>query len=714
MEQLARREERPVNSPVNTRALLGRLAAAHGVLTAYRDTKGSIVSAPAGSLVTTLRLLGAHLPGGARRLPSDAELSHALEKAQEKQWRRVIEPVIVAWDGAIPALRIRLPFGANEIPRGSLVGEFTLAVADGSTRSWRIDLARLAVRDGAVVDGSRFEMREARLRTGGLPPGYHHLEVRFGEVMAGATVISAPKRCWRPERQSSDRQWGLFAPTYSLRSGRNWGAGDLGDLAELGRWTKARGGSCVATLPLLATFVDTPFEPSPYRPVSRMFWNEFYLAPDLLPEWERCEAARSAWSRMEGRIRGLRLSSQVDYREVMAAKREVLSVLAACFMESEDVDAKDAFKTFLEENQGALEYARFRARVEVTGKDWREWRGEDLDAPVDGESVDYHLYVQWQMERQLAALAHANSAPLFLDLPVGVHPGGFDTWSRPGMFVHDASVGAPPDNFFATGQQWDSPPVHPEACRETGHAYFAEVLRRQMRHADYLRIDHMMSFHRLFWIPLGRQPEEGVYVSYPAEELYAVLSLESHLNHTVVAGEDLGTVPHQVRRAMRRRGVMRSWVLELAATPRGAQPVAPIHADAVASVDSHDTYPLAGFLNGDDIRALVETGQLEEGAARRELAARRRWAARLFLWAIGEGASCPGPGEEIAGDEISPLLAGIFVRLLRSDASLVMISLDDLLLETRPHNMPGTGSGGSNWRLKAAMDLRDIERVSTP
>ena len=70
-----------------------------------------------------------------------------------------------------------------------------------------------------------------------------------------------------------------------------------------------------------------------------------------------------------------------------------------------------------------------------------------------------------------------------------------------------------------------------------------------------------MGLHRLFWVPKGCSPSEGAYVRYPAEELYAILSLESHRHSSALVGENLGTVPSAVNRAMGRHNIQRMYVL---------------------------------------------------------------------------------------------------------------------------------------------------------
>ena len=136
----------------------------------------------------------------------------------------------------------------------------------------------------------------------------------------------------------------------------------------------------------------------------------------------------------------------------------------------------------------------------------------------------------------------------------------------------NATAGAPPDAVFTGGQNWYFPPLHPENIRQDGYRYVRDYLRHHLQYADMLRIDHVMGLHRLFWIPPGQDASRGVYVRYHAEELYAILALESHRHRSVIVGEDLGIVPAYVRKAMSRHGLHRMYVLyyELAEDPSRA------------------------------------------------------------------------------------------------------------------------------------------------
>jgi 4-alpha-glucanotransferase len=490
-----------------------------------------------------------------------------------------------------------------------------LVLESGAVGEWRAGLPELEEVSRECVGGCEYvqyrlghRLRFVGLPAGRIPLGCHRLWVTSGALQGEATLISAPRRCWAPipvER----RPWGVFAPLYALRSDRDWGAGDLAELGRLREWVAEAGGEVVATLPLLAAYLDVPFEPAPYRPVSRLFWNEFYVVPEQTAEWRECPPARGLWEAADTCISRLRSSEVVDYAATMAIKRRVLERLARYFFERAGTEQRRAYDRYLELHPHAAEYAGFRARVESERVDWRSWSGESQAGRQD--TARYHLYCQWQMEEQLGRLGREGGAGLFLDIPVGVHPGGFDTWRWHELFVKGMSSGAPPDAFFALGQTWDTSPLHPERIREGGYEYVIAYLRDQMRHARYVRVDHFMAVHRLFWVADDSDPADGVYVTYPAEELYAVLSLESHRNQTVVVGEDLGTVPPEVHRGMRRHGVRGTWVLQAALRSRAVRPIPEPPSHDIVAVNTHDMFPFAGFLRGDDIEQRLKSGQVD-------------------------------------------------------------------------------------------------------
>ena len=65
---------------------------------------------------------------------------------------------------------------------------------------------------------------------------------------------------------------------------------------------------------------------------------------------------------------------------------------------------------------------------------------------------------------------------------------------------------------------------------EDGYCLFAESIRKNSRHGGALRIDHVMRFFRLYWIPDGMEATEGTYVRDRYEALLSILALESVRN----------------------------------------------------------------------------------------------------------------------------------------------------------------------------------------
>lgn len=672
------------------------LARSYGLQMAYYDVSHRRRTATQESVLAVLRALGA--------VNGEKDASDALRERRLAYWRRVADPVVVAWDGRLDSIDVRLPEAA------AVTIDCSIEV-DGLEvfrMSARADEAPAARRE--EVEGEPFVIRRLRLRRR-LPIGYHTLRIEFGRSRAEALLISAPLHAYEAPTDDSRRVWGAFAPLYALRSLDNWGAGDFSDLSRLSAWVEERGGSALMTLPLLASFLDWPFNPSPYSPVSRLFWNEMYIDMSRVPEmaWNPEAREMAASPDLQESVHRLRRSDYVDYRGVMAAKRKVLEQLAMQLFESHS-ERRNDFEEWVEEHPNVRDYAHFRATIERTSALWPDWPARMREGEISGDDYDsaaarYHLYVQWLTESQIGAAteeAGDRGVSLFFDMPLGVDRCGYDVWRFRDSFVNGVSGGAPPDAFFTKGQDWGFPPLSPEGERESGYRYFRASIGHLLRIAGLLRIDHIMGLHRLYWVPVGMPASQGVYVKYPAEELYAVLCLESHRHQAAIMGEDLGTVPHFVRRAMSRHNILRSYVLQFELPGRG--PLRKPPKKSVATLNTHDMPPFASFWRGIDIDERLELGHIDSATAKRQR--KERAASRKQLT---DELRRSGKLDGGRPSDTAPVTASIGF-LMNSPASAVIINMEDLWQETEPQNIPGT-TERPNWRHKMRRSLEELPAI---
>jgi 4-alpha-glucanotransferase len=680
---------------------LSTLARIYGVQTAFYDVEDRHQRASPEAVLRVLRALGVPVE-------TLADVTDALRQRRRELWARGVEPVTVAWDGQPVGIDLRLPAKSSD---GSVRCQLALEAGDG--HAWSCDARELPVVDSAVVEGVRYLTKRLLLPVR-LPSGYHRLALEWGGRQLETLLISAPSKAHTFGEEPESRCWGVFLPLYALHSRRSWGAGDLTDLESLLEWVAGLGGSVVATLPLLAAFLDDPLEPSPYAAVSRQFWNEFYVDVTRVPELQRCPSAQAIVASPEVRqeLEGLRSLPLVDYRRQMGLKRRVLEEMARCFF-AERSERHTAFARFVEAHPALEDYARFRATVERRRVPWPAWpqplrEGVLKAGDYDEAAKRYHLYVQWVAQEQMQALSErirSVGARLYLDLPLGVHPDGYDVWRERGMFALEAAAGAPPDAFFTKGQNWGFPPPHPEAMREQGYRYFIACLRHHLQHAGILRVDHVMGLHRLYWIPRGMEPREGVYVHYPSEEIYAVLSVESHRHRALIVGEDLGTVPRYVRSAMARHDIQRTYAMQFELRPERGRPVGVVPAASVASLNTHDMPPFAAFWGGLDIGDRLEHGLQDEDGARSE-----RGSCQALKGSLLTSLRRRGLLKEADPNEQAVLWACL-AFLSASHARVVLVSLEDLWLERRPQNVPGTWEEQPNWLRKAQYSFETFRQL---
>jgi 4-alpha-glucanotransferase len=406
----------------------------------------------------------------------------------------------------------------------------------------------------------------------------------------------------------------------------------------------------------------------------------------------------------------LRANPLVDYRNEMLLKRRALEQLAASFFRSNS-ERRTAFERFAQSNPELERYAAFRATCERRKESWKTWPARIRDGNLrDGDFAEtdrrYHMFVQWLAQEKMDAVlaaCHERGVKFYLDLPLGVNPDGYDVWRERDSFARGASVGAPPDAFFTKGQDWGFPPLHPQRVREGGYRYVIDYLRFQMRHTGLLRLDHVMGLHRLWWVPRGASAADGAYVSYNADELYAILSLESHRHQTTLVGENLGTVPPEVNGSMKRHGVRKMFVLQYETQPDAKQMLREPPGDCVASLNTHDMPMWAAHWKGLDIADRRKLGLMTSQQARAERKRRAHLRARLVKFLRRERLLTGSP-------DARTVLHALLKFLGRSRAELVLVNLEDLWFETQPQNTPGTCTERVNWRRKAKLP---IERAAS-
>ena len=488
-----------------------------------------------------------------------------------------------------------------------------------------------------------------------LPIGYHDLVPIDGGPVT--RLIVHPTSC--PEIPSA---WGVAVQTYSLWSEHSWGIGDLGDLATLAGAVRAAGGAAVLVSPLHQPAPSWPQLDSPYYPSSRRARNPLLLAmPDPCPDDLHCDPRQL-----------------IDRDAVWAAKR---TMLAAAY-DGAEIGGM-AWATADLPSDAPWTVALWNALCEEYGGDWRDWPepwrrfdpralSDRLDRDTDfSRRARFHHWCQGLIVYQLADVA-AVGVDIIGDLAVGFAPDGADAWEYQDLLALDVRIGAPPDPFSADGQEWGIPPFVPWRLRQARFQPFIDTIRAAFAGVQGLRIDHVMGLFRQFWVPAGRQPADGAYVEFPAEELLAIICLEATRAGAFVVGEDLGTVEPRVRERLAECKIAGTRVFWFEEDPPSTWPAA-----CLATVTTHDLPTIAGVLSGAD----GDDDQRE----------------RLADVALA----------------VSPaaVIALMHEALLAAPSRLRLLAADDLCAATERPNRPGTVVG-PNWRRRLPFPVGKIPMPS--
>jgi 4-alpha-glucanotransferase len=703
-------------------ALIEKLAQLRGIADAYHDYRGELKHFTLETKAGILSAMGC-------AVNDEGELAENLEQLQALRWRKFLPAVATARG---PRISFDINVTAREFG-GSIVWRVHLengSRSEGVTSTadcpevWRGEVA------GSWITRRRFELKID------LPPGYHEFEAKIsGGAAERCSLIISPPNCYEPAAiVSGKRLWGVAVQLYTLRSRSNWGIGDFLDLQMLIRWVAACGAGFIGLNPLHALAPAEPERSSPYSASSRHFLNVLYIAMPLIPELEQCSAARQRLADPEvaSRLERLRAQVHVDYRGVADLKFEILTLLYQDFRDKHLATVSErgrSFLGFVAERGAPLQlHARFDALdryLRATcgcASGWVSWPLEYRDvngvaaahfALAHPAEVEFYTYLQWLAHEQLTSAQALTrelgmAVGLYGDYAVGANPSGSETWADQASYSLGAEIGAPPDPLALRGQGWGIPPQDPVAMQAQRMRGFMDLIRDNMHYYGALRLDHVMSLCRLWWVPGGCAPSDGAYVHYPLYDLLTVLSLESARSSCLVVGEDLGVVPEEMRRAMPEFGVYHYKVLLFEKVDGRFRRPDEFTKRALATATTHDMPTLRSFWEGRDIELRRRLNLYPSAEIENDVLREREHDREMLLSALREQGLNPAhpssPSEPFTPD----LAHALHLYLARSSTTLVALQIEDLLGLVDPVNVPGTYHEYPNWQRKLHADIEDM------
>ncbi|MCY0903925.1 4-alpha-glucanotransferase [Arthrobacter sp. H14-L1] len=678
-----------------------RLARAHGVGTSFRGWDG----AEHDVAETTLRQVLAAMDV---RAGTAQEIAGSLAGAESGPWQRLLPAVVVLHEGQ----QIEVPVHARE---GSDVHVWIVA-EDGTRHEMRPLAGDLQSRDVAGVPTSRlvFAVPEH------LPLGWHVLHARYDDVTAECGLVVTPARL-ATASLNCERNWGLMAQLYSVRSSRSWGIGDFLDMADLAAISGAEyGAGFLLVNPLHAGDPVPPVEPSPYLPSSRRFFHPLYIRVEDIPEYgylpDGDRARVESWAADQHRANYN--AEMLDRNTAYTAKLAALELVHAVKLSPARAAQFTAFLDF--HGQDLDDFALWCALAENFPADAPQWSAEFYSPHAPGaraqrevlaDRIGFYRWLQWICDQQLeAAQRSAKDAGMDIgimhDLAVGVDTHGADAWMLRDVLARGVTVGAPPDMFNQQGQNWTQPPWHPAGLESAGYAPYRDMLRNLLRHAGGIRVDHILGLFRLWWIPEGKAPGEGTYVYYNHEALIGILALEAQRAGAVVIGEDLGVFEPWVREYLAERGIFGTSILWFESENGKPLPPEKYRRSCLTSVNTHDLPPTAGYLAGEHVSLRESLGLLNR-PVEQERAADAAAQGQVFELLRSRGFLAPGQPAADASGKLDERAVRLTVEALyeftaATPSSLLGVALVDAVGEMRTQNQPGTRNEYPNWRIPLA------------
>ncbi len=708
-----------------TQQLLQQLVEMRGIETQYVDAWGKPATIAESSKAKLLNTLGYDTS-------SDEKIQSQITQDIKSVWLSPLNPVQVVRNTQEINLAVRLPI---ELVNDDHTLTVTCENADVLTHQFTpVDQEMTTM---AHIDDVEFHEYVVTLPLD-LPLGYHDVALSADDdEFARSRLIVAPEACYTPnEIKEGKKIWGLSVQLYCVRSEKNWGIGDFSDLALLIEKAAGVGADFIGLNPIHALYPANPNACSPYGPSSRRWLNYLYIDVTAIDGYDDASVQAVVSSdEFKATLEHARNVEHVDYEAVahvkLAALKAVFDVYDAKYLRKSTKQNK-AFKAFVEAGGESLDmlavYDALQSHLKAEGKDSWGWpvfpqEYKDYYNPAvakfksaNEQDVKFYMFLQWIAAQQLELASNkatdaGMTIGLYRDLAVGVSEGSAEIWGNKDLYCTGASVGAPPDILGPLGQNWGLPPMDPRKLYEQGYQPIIDLFASNMASSGSLRIDHVMALLRLWWVVKGDNAKDGGYVYYPVDDLLGILALESHRNQSLVIGEDLGTVPEEIRSKLADNGVYSYRVFFFEQAEDGGF-FSPSHypVQSMSTLTTHDMPTLIGYWHCLDLELGKEIGLYPTEEILQTLYADRHENKQAILDTLhGHGSIGDNVGRDVNHTGMNrELNNGMQVHMAGGSSALLSLQLEDWLEMDKPVNIPGTFDEYPNWRRKLTENIESM------
>ncbi|MEE3271296.1 MAG: 4-alpha-glucanotransferase [Pseudomonadota bacterium] len=708
-----------------TQQLLQQLVEMRGIETQYVDAWGKPATIAESSKAKLLNTLGYDTS-------SDEKIQSQITQDIKSVWLSPLNPVQVVRNTQEINLAVRLPI--------ELVNDdhtLTVTCENGDVLTHQFTPVDQEMTTMAHIDDVEFHEYVVTLPLD-LPLGYHDVALSADDdEFARSRLIVAPEACYTPnEIKEGKKIWGLSVQLYCVRSEKNWGIGDFSDLALLIEKAAGVGADFIGLNPIHALYPANPNACSPYGPSSRRWLNYLYIDVTAIDGYDDASVqAVVSSNEFKATLEHARNVEHVDYEAVahvkLAALKAVFDVYDAKYLRKSTKQNK-AFKAFVEAGGESLDmlavYDALQSHLKAEGKDSWGWpvfpqEYKDYYNPAvakfksaNEQDVKFYLFLQWIAAQQLELASNkatdaGMTIGLYRDLAVGVSEGSAEIWGNKDLYCTGASVGAPPDILGPLGQNWGLPPMDPRKLYEQGYQPIIDLFASNMASSGSLRIDHVMALLRLWWVVKGDNAKDGGYVYYPVDDLLGILALESHRNQSLVIGEDLGTVPEEIRSKLADNGVYSYRVFFFEQAEDGGF-FSPSHypVQSMSTLTTHDMPTLIGYWHCLDLELGKEIGLYPTEEILQTLYADRHENKQAILDTLhGHGSIGDNVGRDVNHTGMNrELNNGMQVHMAGGSSALLSLQLEDWLEMDKPVNIPGTFDEYPNWRRKLTENIESM------